>query len=137
MRFLHFESFGRLAAAAITTTLAAGVWTYHWSGGGVSDLREFQNTEGIEAEVLAVDAARDFYRVRCRMTNRSPRTADHVVLTARAWNRVGQTIACNPLANVSDLPPQASKEMTILLPLHVKDRASDAEVEVTLVCWAE
>lgn len=116
---------------------AAAVWLYQLFFAGSFDPRQFQDTEGIDTVVVSVVADRDWYRVRCRVTNRGQRMAEHVVLTARVLDSAGEVIAMNPLASVSQLAPQTSQLTTISLPRRSITAHYTAEVDSTLVAWAQ
>lgn len=118
-------------------TMAAVVWIHHQGGWGSFDPRQFQDTEHIEATVLSVRTDRDYFRIHCRVTNQGSRTAEHVVLSARIRDSLGNVIASNPLASISGLLPQTSRETSILLPVGTIAAQHTAEVESTLVRWAQ
>lgn len=133
----HCNSCAKFALAAVAMTMAAVVWVHHQVGWGQFDPRQFQDTEQIEATVLSVRMDRDYFRIHCRVTNQGPRTAEQVVLSARIRDTLGNVVASNPLASVSGLLPQTSRETSILLPVGTIATQHKAEVESTLVRWAQ
>lgn len=124
-----------LACVAVT---AAAVWAWRLAGGkDAFDPAAFRDTSDIRVVVLATNNDRAQYRIHCRVTNLGSRTAERVVLTARLIDQHGHSLAMNPLTDVADIPPGSDKQAVILLPVPSDARPHTAEVESTLVRWAQ
>lgn len=127
----------RLATALISTSIAVLVWTWPlWSPHSL-DLQQLQNVEQVHSEVVAVLAAQHSVRIQCRVTNLSPQTAEEIVLAARILDQHGNVVAANPLGSISDIPPHATRDTEVMVPISARLAHYTAEVDSSLVRWAD
>lgn len=115
--------------------LAAGLWSLRLLGDRGADPDALRDTRGVDVTILSTNREQGRYNINCRVTNRTARTAEQVVLTARLIDTDGAIVAINPLVGVSDLAPASSRTVSIVLPADGIRTILQADVECTLVRW--
>lgn len=123
--------------AGILMLGAAGVWGWRWIGSDQIKPSQLQQTDGIEASVIAIRPTNGAYVLSVRVSNHTDSLAEHVVLTARLVTRQGRTLAENPLVGLANLA--SHDERRIEVPLVATNPSADpiGQVDVTLVRWAK
>jgi hypothetical protein len=130
------EGWVKAVWAAIFALVAMIVWSRQLVSGGSFDAEKLKATEQIDAAVVSLHAQGGCIHVLCRVVNRGRRHAQNIVLTIRVLDGRGDVIAVNPLVSVSDLSPNAGRDLRVRLPVGAAISDCKAEIESTLVHWA-
>jgi len=124
-------------AATMVLLLAAGVWAWRLLPGGVPTESELRQTAGVTAEAMSTRATAQGVEVSCHVSNAAARVAAQVVLRVSLIDVDGQTLAVNPLADVSEVAAGQTREARFVVPFGGQLAEVHARVEVSLVRWRE
>lgn len=123
--------------AVVVLLVAAGIWTRPlWQHRTPSE-NSLRQTTGVTVAVLASQATPRGWQVQCRVVNERPRVVEQVVLRLTLTDSTGRVLAANPLAGVSQLAANDTREESFLIPFHGSITNPQIRAEVSLVRWQQ
>lgn len=127
----------KASLAVVVATLALGIWGWPFWERSLLNKSSLRDTAGIHVAILKVHPLENCCRVDWRITNRSNRMAEQVVLRITLMQSNGQVLGANPLVNAAALAPDETRELTVHFPGRVSSPNLRAQADIALVRWKQ